>query len=160
MPSTTPSQLAERLKTEGEKTVEFFQSIPTDKWTKPVYTDGEHWTIHQILTHLVQAEDSVIRLVAHVVGGGTGTPEGLDLDAYNHRKVKELETEAPDHLIAQFANRRARTVAFVAKLKDADLEKLGRHAFLGMATIEEMLKTMHLHTQLHRRDIRKLLHPG
>jgi hypothetical protein len=157
MPTATPSQLADRLKTEGEKTVEFFKSIPADKWTEQIYTDGENWTIHQILTHLTQAEDSVIRLVAHVVGGGAGAPEGFDLNAYNHRKVHELESETPEHLIAQFSNRRARTVAFVAKLKAADLEKIGRHAFLGLASIEEMLKTMHLHTQLHRRDIRKLL---
>ncbi len=157
MPSLTPSQLAERLKTEGEKTVEFFQTLPTDKWQAQIYTDGEHWTIHQILTHLTQAEDSVARLVAHVVGGGGGSPEGFDLNAYNHKKVKELETQTPEALITEFASRRTRTVSFVEKLTETDLEKVGRHAFLGMTTIEEMLKTMHLHTQLHRRDIRKLL---
>ncbi len=157
MSSLTPSQLAERLKTEGEKTVEFFQTLPTDKWQAQIYTDGEHWTIHQILTHLTQAEDSVARLVAHVVVGGGGSPEGFDLNAYNHKKVKELETQAPEALITEFANRRTRTVSFVEKLTETDLEKVGRHAFLGMTTIEEMLKTMHLHTQLHRRDIRKLL---
>lgn len=157
MPTLTPSQIADRLKTEGEKTTEFFQTLPIEKWHTQIYTDGEHWTIHQILTHLTQAEDSVSRLVAHVVSGGGGSPEGFDLNAYNHKKVKEMETQTPENLLAEFSNRRARTVSFVGKLKESDLEKVGRHAYLGMATVEEMLKTMHLHTQLHRRDIRKLL---
>ncbi len=157
MPSTSPAQIADRLKTEGEKTVEFFKAIPADKWNEQTYTDGENWTIHQILTHLSQAEDSVTRLIAHVVGGGGGVPEDFDLNSYNHRKVKEMQEASPENLITQFADRRARTIAFVSKLKESDLEKTGRHAFLGMATIGDMLKTMHLHTQLHRRDIRKLL---
>lgn len=157
MPTLTPSQLADRLQTEGEKTVEFFKTLPVEKWHEQIYTDGEHWTIHQILTHLTQAEDSVARLVTHVVGGGGGSPEGFDLNAYNHKKVKELENQTPESLLDEFSRRRTRTVSFVGKLTDADLEKVGRHAFLGMATVEEMLKTMHLHTQLHRRDIRKYL---
>lgn len=157
MSTLTPVQMAERLKTEGEKTVEFFQSIPAEKWHEKVYTDGEHWTIHQILTHITQAEDSVIRLIAHVVGGGSGVPEDFNLDEYNHRKVRQMESETPENLIANFINRRTYTVSFVTELKQADFDKIGRHPFLGVSAVEEMFKIMYLHTQLHRRDIRKLL---
>jgi hypothetical protein len=157
MPILTPSQLADRLKTEGEKTVVFFHALPAEKWDAQIYTDGEHWTIHQILTHITQAEDSVVRLVAHVVSGGGGSPEGFDLNAYNHKKVKEMEGQMTESLLEEFSRRRARTVAFVGNLTQADLEKVGRHAFLGVTTVAEMLQTMHLHTQLHRRDIRKML---
>ncbi|GAB4578073.1 MAG: hypothetical protein Fur0022_08060 [Anaerolineales bacterium] len=157
MPALTPSQLADRLKVEGEKTAHFFKTLPSDRWHEQIYTDGEHWTIHQILTHLTQAEDSVTRLVAHVVKGGAGSPEGFDLNAYNHKKVKELETQPPEALLSEFMNRRARTISFVSNLQEEDLQKVGRHAYLGVTTVEEMLKTMHLHTQLHRRDIRKAL---
>jgi len=157
MSTFTPTQLAERLQSEGEKTVEFFKAIPSDKWHEQTYADGEHWNIHQILTHITQAEDSVSRLVAHIIGGGAGTPEDFDLDAYNHRKVKEMEVDSPENLITRFAERRACTVSVVAKLKETDLQKTGRHAFLGLAPVEEMLKLMYRHTQLHQRDIRKLL---
>lgn len=157
MPSITPTQMADNLQSEGQKTVEFFQTLPAEVWPQQIYTDGEHWTIHQILTHLTQAEDSILRLVAHVVKGGAGSPEDFDLDAYNHKKVKELEAKSSVELIEEFVTRRARTVEFVGKLKDDDFDKVGRHAYLGISTIEEMLKLMHLHTRLHRRDIRKLL---
>lgn len=157
MPSITPPQMADRLQKEGQTTVEFFQTLPAEMWTQQVYTDGENWTIHQILTHLTQAEDSILRLVAHVVKGGAGSPEDLDLDAYNHKKVKEMEAKTSGELIEEFSHRRARTIDFIGKLKDEDFDKVGRHAYLGTSTIEEMLKLMYLHTQLHRRDIRKLL---
>jgi len=157
MPSFTPSQIAERLKTEGEKTLDFFKSIPSDRWNEQTYADGEQWSIHQILTHITQAEDSVSRLIAHVVGGRGGVPEDFDLNSYNHRKVKEMQEDSPENMIALFAERRARTVSFVEKLKDADLQKTGRHPYLDIAPVEEMLKLMYRHTQLHQRDIRKLL---
>ena len=155
--SFTPAQIAERLKTEGEKTTEFFKAIPPDKWHEQTYTDGENWNIHQILTHITQAEDSVARLIAHVVGGRGGVPEDFDLNRYNHRKVQEMQEDPPENLIALFTERRARTVSFVSKLKEADLQKTGRHPFLGIAPVKEMLKLMYRHTQLHQRDIRKLL---
>ena len=157
MPTLTPEQLAERLRSEGEKTAQFFLSIPPEKWSEQTYTDGEHWNIHQILTHITQAEESVLRLVKHVIGGGAGSPEDFDLDGYNHRKVREKQDEDPDNLIAMFSERRAQTTAYVAQLDEVDLQKTGRHPFLGHAPVEEMLKLMYRHTQLHQRDIRKLL---
>ncbi|HLF87322.1 MAG TPA: DinB family protein [Anaerolineales bacterium] len=157
MSTFNPAELANRLQFEGEKTVEFFKTIPVDKWNEQAYTDGEHWNIHQILTHITQAEDSVSRLVAHVVSGRGGVPVDFDLDGYNQRKVKEMQEDSPENLIALFAERRARTVSFTAKLKDTDLQKTGRHPFLGIAPVEDMLKLMYRHTQLHQRDIRKLL---
>jgi uncharacterized damage-inducible protein DinB len=157
MPTFTPIELANRFQSEGEKTVDFFKAIPTDKWNEQIYTDGEHWNIHQILTHITQTENSVARLVAHVVSGRGGVPEDFDLDSYNHRKVKERQEESPENLIALFAEHRARTISFVTQLKEDDLQKTGRHPFLGIAPVEDMLKLMYRHIQLHQRDIRKLL---
>jgi uncharacterized damage-inducible protein DinB len=157
MLSFTPTQLADRLKTEGEKTIEFYKAIPSDKWNEQTYTDGENWNIHQILIHLVQAEDSVIRLIKYIVLGGPGAAEDFDLNGYNHKKVKEKQEDSPENLMALFADRRANTVAYVSQLTNTDLQKTGRHPFLGIAPVEEMLKLMFRHTQLHQRDIRKLL---
>lgn len=157
MSSFTPAQLAERLQTEGETTIAFFKEIPDGQWDTPTYTDGEHWNIHQILTHITQAEDSVLRLISKIVEGGNGSPDDFDLNRYNQRKVKDLQESPQDHLITLFAERRARTVEFVANLRESDLQMTGRHPFLGIAPVEEMLKLMYRHTKLHQRDIRKIL---
>lgn len=157
MPQFTPVQLAERLKSEGEKTIEFFRAIPPEKWHTQIYTDGESWTVHQILTHLTQAETSIARLLAQVAAGQGGVPPDFDLDGYNERKVKEMQNLTPEALLLQFAERRANTISFVANLTPADLQKTGRHPFLGVAPLHDMIQLIYRHTQLHQRDIRKTI---
>lgn len=153
----TVDEIAARLADEGEKTTGFFRALPAEAWQQVLYTDGEHWSIHQTLVHIVQAEDSVSRLIQGIVKGNDGAPEGFDLDSYNHKKVREMMGLSPDYLLPLFSERRAKTVSMVQQLQDSDLDREGRHPFLGVAPVEEMLKLMYRHTQLHQRDIRKFL---
>ncbi|MCP4286759.1 MAG: hypothetical protein GY792_20335, partial [Gammaproteobacteria bacterium] len=63
-------RVIQRLQSEGEKTVSFFEAIPNGQWETQVYADGEQWAFRQILSHIVQAESGIARLVAHVLSGG------------------------------------------------------------------------------------------
>ena len=42
-------------------------------------------------------------------------------------------------------------------LKESDLEKQGRHPFLGMTTLREMIKMLYIHNMTHYRDMKKVL---
>jgi hypothetical protein len=42
-------------------------------------------------------------------------------------------------------------------LQESDLELQGRHPFLGMTSIREMVKMLYLHNQIHYRDLKKVL---
>ena len=156
MPNT-PKRIAERLQNEGEKTVSFFEEIPPESWDQQVYSEGENWRVRDLLTHLVQSERGVSRLVTNIVKGGVGVPEDFDLDRYNQRKVKEIQGHSTVDLIRLFAEYRAQTVDMASQLGGEDLGKGGRHPFLGIAEVGDMLKLMYRHTQLHQRDIRRLL---
>ena len=151
------TKLADRLQQEGDNTVAFFIAIPENMWSRELYSDGERWNIYQILVHIVQAEDSIFRLISGILRGHPGVPEDFNLDAYNHRKVDEMAGLAPEYLLPLFSERRTKTVALVASVDDGALEQIGRHPFLGEAPVVEMLKLMYRHTQLHQRDIRKFL---
>jgi hypothetical protein len=153
-------KLVTRLQSEGEKTAAFFREIPKDAWEITLYADGEQWNIFQILIHIVQAENSVQRLITSIVDGHEGAPKDFDLDGYNHRKVRELASQSAPELIALFLERRSETVQTVAAWSDEDLTQRGRHPFLGNAEVSEMVKLMYRHTQLHQRDIRKRLKKG
>ena len=151
-------KLVYRLRTEGEKTVAFFQALSPPQLERVIYTDGAEWRVRDVLAHLTQAEDSLRRLIEGVVQGhSAGTPEDFDLDEYNRRKVQALRALPVAELLREFQVRRERTQAMVAALTAEDLNKQGRHPFLGRATVEEMLKLMYRHEQIHRRDIRRLL---
>ncbi len=150
-------KLSRKLQTEGEKTLTFFRALGPEDWTKEVYSEGATWRVRDILAHITSAEHSIPRLIRVLLEEGKQAPPDFDLDAYNQRKVREMADYTPDDLLTLFEQRRAETVALVEKLSPEDLQTVGRHPFLGDAPVEDMLKLMYRHIQIHQRDIRKML---
>lgn len=151
------NRLLNRLTAQGSSTEEFFQELPSDHFETKIYSEGSQWTIRQILAHFVNAEDGIRRLVEYIIQGGEGVPEDFDIDAHNEKEVDELDEETPEVLLKGFKQNRQKTIQFVSSLSDTDLEKVGRHPWLGVTTVNDMLKLMYRHNQIHQRDIRKSL---
>jgi uncharacterized damage-inducible protein DinB len=153
----TPAFLAERLKTEGDKTTVFFASLTDEQWKSEVYTEGETWTIRNVLAHYVTAEKGFVSIFAGIREGGPGVPADFEIDRYNasqQRKTRELNSA---ELLEQFKAVRAQMTAFVSSLTEADLAKRGRHPYLGQASLAEMIKMVYRHNQIHYRDVRKVV---
>jgi hypothetical protein len=153
----TPVHLAERLKAEGEKTVQFFESLSNPQLAVQVYTEGTNWTIRQVLAHFVATEDSLNRLVTNISAGGPGAPENFNIDAYNERKVANLQDVSERELLTRFKEYRRKNIDVVENFRSEDLVKTGRHPFLGVAQLEEIIKLIYRHNQIHLRDIRRVL---
>jgi hypothetical protein len=152
----SPEHLARRLMDEGEKVRDYFMNMPENSWENLVYSDGAHWSVRQLLAHFASAEISMGRLVNNIVAGGAGTPEDFDIDVYNDRKVRELDGKSPDELIDQFSDARQANAHTVSRLSQNDLGRTGRHPFLGVTTLSEIIKMIYRHNQIHLRDLRKL----
>lgn len=148
-------RLAERLRREGQKTLEFFHSLPADCWEQTVYADGAAWSVRQLLAHFVAAEAGIQALGRDVLAGGLGAPEGLDLDVYNERKAAALAGTSIAELLARFDALRQETAVLVAGLTAEELQRQGRHPWLGLAPLEEIFKLMYIHNQIHQRDVRR-----
>ena len=157
MADQTPESFAKRLEKDGLKNLEFFQGLSLEDWQRSLYSDGAHWTVHELFAHFVESEGSISRLVAAIVDGAPGVSEDFDIDRWNASKVAELKDKTRDELLDEFKQLRVHTVGMVSGLADNDLEKQGRHPFLGVTTVSEMLKLMYLHLQIHTRDVRKAL---
>jgi hypothetical protein len=153
----TPQHLTQRLVEEGEKTLAFFQSLSPALWNIQVYTEGSCWNVKQVLAHFVSAEDSLAKLIANIQSGGDGTPEDFNLNAYNERKVAALDQASPISLIELFSSQRKQTVDLVSRMAPVDLIQTGRHPFLGMTTLEEIIKLIYRHNGIHIREIRKVI---
>jgi hypothetical protein len=149
--------LLNRLRDEGEKSVQFFIDLPPEKWGIRVYTDGSQWTVHQVLSHFVMAESSLCRLIENIANDGPGAPEDFDLNGYNEYKVSTVESMSDDELIIMFKNNRQKTIGMVSKFTANDLEKRGRHPFLGIASLLDIIKLIYRHNQIHIREIRQML---
>lgn len=153
----TPEALAGRLADEGLKTQGFFNSLRPEQWEIKVYTEGTQWKIRQILTHFVSSEVSFTELIEDVLQGGSGAPEDFDIDAYNEQQVLEMQAVSNAELLERYTQARRRNVGLVSAMTVDDLLKEGRHPFLGLASLADMIKLIYRHNQIHQRDMRKLL---
>jgi hypothetical protein len=156
----TPEFLSERLRAEGAKTLAFFRALNPQQWEAAVYTEGTHWSVRHVLAHFVATEAGITRLVENIMAGGQGTPEDFDVNAYNERKVDGLKETTPEELLEQFSQLREISSTLVRGLHPEDLGKSGRHPWLGLAPLGEIVKLMYRHNQIHQRDIRKAFESG
>lgn len=152
-----PTELADKLKSEGERFVEIFSALTDADWQADVYTEGTVWTVRNVLSHFVTSERGLVQLFEQIRLGSAGAPDDFSIDRYNASQQAKTKDASPSELLEQYKSVRADTVTWVSGLQESDLEKTGRHPFLGQTTLREMVKMLYLHNQIHYRDIKKAL---
>ncbi len=151
------AELAEKLKSEGEKFVNIFSGLTDDQWKTEVYTEGEMWTIQNVLSHFGTSERGLVKLFESIRLGGSGAADDFSIDRYNAAQQQKTKDLNRVELLEQYKEVRAHTVTWVSGLKDEELEIKGRHPFLGETVIREMVKMLYIHNQIHYRDFKKVL---
>ena len=154
-----PQELANALEAQSAKTTKFFRDLTAEQFAIEVYSDGPAWKVHNLLAHFVEVEGSISKLIQSIVDGGSGVPEDFSIDRWNARYTAEMSRHDNAYLLEEFTRRRAATVEMARLFTDADLEKRGRHPFLGVTEVKHMLKLMYVHLLGHQRDINKAIHP-
>ena len=151
------NDLADKLSTEGEKFFSLFAGLTDDQWQMEVYTEGETWKIRNVLSHFVTSERGLVRLFERIRLTGEGASDDFSIDRYNASQQERTKDLPPQELLEQYRAIRADSIAWTLSLDEADLEKQGRHPYLGMTTLREMIKMLYLHNQIHYRDMKKVL---
>jgi len=151
------TELADKLRSEGEKYYLLFAGLTDEQWNAEVYTEGETWTIRNVLSHFVTSERGLVKLFEQIRLGGAGASDDFSIDRYNASQQEKTRELSPQELLEQYKAVRADSIAWTLSLAESDLEKQGRHPFLGMTTIREMIKMLYLHNQIHYRDMKKVL---
>ena len=150
-------ELAEKLKSEGERMVAFFSTLTDDQWQAEVYTEGTTWTIRNVLSHYVTSERGLVKLFEQIRQGGGGVTDEFSIDRYNASQQEKTREQSPAALLEQYKAVRAESIAWVQGLTDEELEIQGRHPFLGQTVIREMVRMLYMHNQLHYRDVKRAL---
>lgn len=154
--------LVTRLAERGAETVAFYRALTPDQLDTSVYdADGDHpnWTARDLLEHSVQAERNILQLLKSVKQGGSGAPDGFDVDRFNREHTHSLAEASVEDLLAAFEAARADTVAFVKSLEESDLDRPARHPsdLVGEVDMETVIKVIYAHLRGHQRDIQKAL---
>jgi len=151
------TELAEKLKTEGKKFVSIFSGLSDEQWSQEVYTEGTTWTIRNVLAHFVTAERALVKLFEQIRQGGPGAADDFSIDRYNAAMQARTKELTQQELLEQYKQVRANSITWVSGLNENELEIIGRHPFLEVTTIREMIKLLYIHNQTHYRDMKKAI---
>ncbi|HAV75944.1 MAG TPA: hypothetical protein DCX53_01175 [Anaerolineae bacterium] len=151
------NDLADKLKSEGEKFHAIFAGLTDEQWGLEIYTEDQTWTIRNVLSHFVTSERGLVKLFERIRAGGEGSSEEFSIDRYNAAQQEKTKDLPPQELLEQYKEVRSDSVAWTLSLEESDLDKEGRHPFLEMTTLREMIKMLYLHNIIHYRDMKKVL---
>jgi hypothetical protein len=130
----TPQALADRLRGEGGRVVDFFNQLSTEQWEILVYPQLSNWNLHHLLAHFVSSEIGRKELIANVFGGDKGAPPDFEIDLFNQLEVEELSVNS-----------------------SLELTRKGNDPYLGVVSLSEIIKLTYRHLQIHLRDARRCL---
>ncbi len=112
------TNLAEKLKSEGEKFTSIFIGLTEEQWKTEVYTEGATWTIRNVLSHFVTSERALIKLFEQIRQGGAGSSEDFSIDRYNAAMQARTKELTPGELLEQYKTIRAESVAWTSGLSE------------------------------------------
>jgi hypothetical protein len=153
----SPQALADRLREEGSRVIDFFNALTQEQWGHCVYQQESVWNFHDLLAHFVSSEIGRKKLIVNVAGGGKGAPPDFEIDRFNQREVEGLSNESNSYLLQLFSEERSNLATFVSTLEMEDLVKIGNDPFLRTALLLDMVKLTYRHLQIHLRDARRCL---
>ena len=135
--------------------MEKFSSLADHADTFIYAEGGDVWTVKDILAHLWVVETTFLDLFMKISVGEAGAPEGFDVDAFNHENWLANKSADFALLLGSFSEARNYMKEFVATLTSKKLARIGRHPFLGVTDLGQMIKLLSVHAQTHVRDIQK-----
>ena len=150
-------ELVARLRKGGHKTKEILGGLSDNQWQMVLYAGPPAWTVRDLLAHFLSAEEVLLRIARDIAAGGPGAPEGLDHHAFNADEQARLAGIPLHQLLVDLAAARETTVAWVAGLDEADLDRRGHHPALGEITLEAFINGFYGHQLLHMRDLQALM---
>ena len=156
MPESRLEVLTSRLEKGRRKTFETLQGLTPEQWQLKLYSDPE-WSVYNLLIHFVSTEENLLALAEDIASGGTGAPQGLEIDAFNADEQMRLRGQSIQEFLVALDRARQQTIDWVRTLSDEQLDRVGRHPALGEVNVETIILAAYGHQLLHMRDLARLL---
>lgn len=145
----TRQELLHELETSQAQVVRLLESVAAVQDWQP---ESAEWSFRLIAGHLATVEETWhLRRVLDIAGGDTP-----HIAAYSNHSVDFAEQELTASL-AQWTATRQRLLAYVAGLREADLQRVGVHETLGPMSIMDILAEILRQDQVNLRHIHQLV---
>lgn len=147
----------EKLNASRQTLLDLLQSLSPEQWEQTVYSEGNHWTVKTVITHLVDSERGMSIHVHKIRKGEETLPPNFDLEQWNAGVADRMGALSQEELLQGLQSTRAKTLDLLNKVTDDEWSLTGRHPARGVITIEQYYETIHGHELIHTADIQKAI---
>jgi hypothetical protein len=157
MPTDIKSELKQKLAQTRADLENLLASLTPEQWRTPVISEGDTWTVLDIVAHLVENERGMSIHVHKIRKGQETVPADFDLTRWNAGLKGRAGAPTPAELLQALAQTRAKTLEVLETIRDDEWNLTGRHPARGLITIAQYYQTMAGHDSGHTHDIKKAL---
>lgn len=166
--SDRKNRLVQRLETNRDEVIKFFDAVKDDQWREEVYMDGALWSVLEVVCHYAEVERWYHdHIQARLKEPARPTDSGLLNSVLDTENVTDLrgcnyEEMGPDALIASFKDARNMMIKLTQSLEDGQLDHPVHWQLLADIgvnnTVEEMILHLLRHLERHQSDVNATLH--
>jgi uncharacterized damage-inducible protein DinB len=158
-------EIKTKLEAERAKLLDALANVPREVILRP-FGDGG-WSIKDILAHVAMAETVNVKFAKMMVvkdaplqlrefaAAYPDFPGNFELDKFNAWMTERWRAKSLEEIVAALNDARTDTLAWLASLAPAQLERTGEHAAWGKQSVRGMLRILVIHDRFHRADIEK-----
>jgi len=158
-------EIKTRLNAERAKLLDAIVHVPRDVMLRPFGNGG--WSSKDILAHVAMAEGVNVKFAKMMVAQDEPLqlrefaaaypdfPGEFELDKFNAWMTERGRAQSLEEILVALNDARADTLAWLATLVPAQLERTGEHAVWGKQSVRGMLRILVIHDRFHRADIEK-----
>lgn len=154
--------IGRKLSLERERLLGLLEGLSVEEMTQRSKEGG--WSIKDILGHIASAEKAHLAFIKRMCEEDNPqmVPPGVqfDLDRWNASQVSRGEKLTLEEIWAELEEARRGSLALLNHLTEEQLSHQGVHAIWGEITVAQRLRIIHIHDQMHRRDIMRLKGAG
>jgi hypothetical protein len=119
--------------------------------------DDYSWSVHNLISHLADAERGMLGQAQRAVAGKMTVPDDFDLDRWNRGAVRKSASKHIPEILDQLQEAYTAGLEFLDGLDEDKLDVEGRHASGDILTIEGFLRRIALHRLEHAKDVEAIL---
>jgi hypothetical protein len=136
--SNRAADLAERFKTFNDELIRFVENCPDENWRK--VCPGEQWPVGVVARHIAASHYGALGLAKKMVAG-ENLPELTEgvLDQMNSKHAEKHRLCTRDEVLKILRETGSSAAAYVAGLRDTDLDRIGHIAAAGGDMTTEQL---------------------
>lgn len=155
MSGDTKAALKQKLVEARTELETMLHSLSKAQWHTPVISEGNTWTVLDVVAHLAENERGMSIHVHKIRQGRETVPADFDLDNWNAGLKERMGQPTPAELLQTLAQTRARTLELFDSIGEEEWSLAGRHPSHGIVAIEQYYEIMANHDRQHAQDIKK-----